>query len=77
MTEERSRGVVKWFQNAKGYGFIERDEGDDVFVHHTDIDMEGYRTLEEGERVEFDLLQTEEGPRAERVRRLDAQEKAT
>lgn len=77
MTEERSRGVVKWFRNAKGYGFIERGEGDDVFVHHTDIDMEGYRTLEEGERVEFDLLQTEEGPRAEHVRRLDAQEEAT
>lgn len=72
MTEERTRGVVKWFNNAKGYGFIQRDEGDDVFVHHTDIDMEGYRTLEEGERVEFNLIETEEGPRAEHVRRLDA-----
>lgn len=76
MTDERRRGTVKWFQNAKGYGFIEREDGDDVFVHHTDIEMEGYRTLEEGERVEFDLLQTEEGPRAERVRRLDVPEEA-
>lgn len=72
MAEERSRGVVKWFNNAKGYGFIEREEGADVFVHHTDIDMEGYRTLEEGERVEFTLVQAEEGPRAQQVRRLGA-----
>lgn len=69
---EVTRGTVKWFNNAKGYGFIQREEGADVFVHHTDISMDGYRTLEEGERVEFVLVEAEKGPRAQEVRRLDA-----
>ncbi|GAP62000.1 cold shock protein, beta-ribbon, CspA family [Ardenticatena maritima] len=63
-------GTVKWFNNAKGYGFIQRDEGPDVFVHHTDIQMEGYRTLQEGQQVEFELVDAEKGPRAQNVRPL-------
>jgi CspA family cold shock protein len=50
---EREKGTVKWFNDAKGYGFIQRDKGDDVFVHHTAIQSEGFRSLTEGERVEF------------------------
>lgn len=69
---EVTNGIVKWFNNAKGYGFIQRDEGADVFVHHTDIKMDGYRTLEEGEQVEFVLIDAEKGPRAQDVRRLNA-----
>jgi len=63
-------GTVKWFNNAKGYGFIQRDDGPDVFVHHTDIQMEGYRTLQEGQQVEFVLVDAEKGPRAQNVRPL-------
>ena len=48
-------GTVKWFNDAKGYGFISQEGGDDVFVHHTAIQMDGFRTLKEGERVEFDV----------------------
>ena len=51
-----AQGTVKWFSNEKGYGFIEREGGEDVFVHHTAIAMEGYRTLTEGQRVEFDVV---------------------
>lgn len=66
---ERLRGVVKWFSNAKGYGFIQPESGDDVFVHHSDIDMDGYRTLEEGQQVEFEInLPPGKGPRASAVR---------
>lgn len=57
---ERETGVVKWFSNQKGYGFILRDAGGDVFVHHTVIQGEGFRTLDEGQRVEFNV---EEGPK--------------
>ncbi len=57
---ERIRGTVKWFNASKGYGFIGRDEGDDVFVHFTAIQMDGYRRLNEGDQVEFVI---EEGPR--------------
>ena len=57
---ERESGTVKWFSNAKGYGFIVRDAGDDVFVHYSSISMEGFKTLEEGQRVEFNV---EEGAR--------------
>ncbi len=65
------QGVVKWFSNAKGYGFIQPERGDDVFVHHAEIEMEGYRTLTEGERVEFELAEgSSKGPRAQAVRRL-------
>ncbi len=57
-------GRVKWFNDAKGFGFIERDDGPDVFVHHSDILGEGYRSLNQGEAVTFELQQTDKGPRA-------------
>lgn len=62
-------GTVKWFNDTKGYGFIQSDEGQDVFVHHTAIVAEGHRTLSEGERVEFDVAQGDKGPKAENVKR--------
>lgn len=64
-------GTVKWFNNDKGYGFIKRETGEDVFVHHTAIQSQGYRTLNEGERVEFDVKQGPKGLQAENVRRLE------
>jgi len=64
---EKEQGTVKWFNGAKGYGFIERDSGEDVFVHFTAILQEGYRTLEEGQRVEFVVTQGEKGPQATEV----------
>ncbi|MFO7946706.1 MAG: cold-shock protein [Armatimonadota bacterium] len=60
-------GTVKWFNDSKGYGFIERDKEDDVFVHYSAIVGEGYRTLTEGAEVEFEVEQDEKGPRAENV----------
>jgi CspA family cold shock protein len=60
-------GTVKWFSNEKGYGFIERSGGDDVFVHHTAITMEGYRTLTEGQRVSFEVVQGPKGAQAANV----------
>lgn len=64
-------GVVKWFNNDKGYGFIKRNTGEDVFVHHSSIQASGYRTLNEGERVEFDVKQGPKGLQAENVRRAE------
>ena len=64
---ERETGTVKWFNNSKGYGFIQREDGDDVFVHFNAIRGEGYRTLEEGQRVEFTVTQSQKGPQAEDV----------
>jgi cold shock protein len=61
-------GTVKWFNAEKGYGFIEREDGDDVFVHYSAIQMNGYRTLEEGQRVEFDVGQGKKGEEAQNVR---------
>ena len=63
-------GTVKWFNADKGYGFISRDDGDDVFVHHTAIAGEGYRTLNEGQRVSFDLTQGKKGPQASNVTKI-------
>lgn len=63
-------GKVKWFNAEKGYGFIEREDGGDVFVHFTAIKAEGYRTLEEGQAVEFDVVQGERGEQATNVVRL-------
>ena len=63
-------GTVKWFSNRKGYGFIEKDEGGDLFVHHSAINMDGYRTLEEGERVSFEIEEGDRGPAAKNVKRL-------
>ena len=63
-------GVVKWFNNSKGYGFIARDSGGDVFVHHTAIQGEGYRSLEEGQRVQFDVTKGPKGEQATNVVKL-------
>ena len=60
-------GTVKWFDNNKGYGFIARDDGDDLFVHHSEIQGDGFRTLEEGERVEFEIKQGPKGEQASNV----------
>ena len=65
-----SNGTVKWFNAEKGYGFIEREDGGDVFVHFTAIQADGYRTLEEGQAVEFDVVQGERGEQATNVVRL-------
>lgn len=62
-----SKGKVKWFSNKKGYGFITPEEGADVFVHHTSIQGEGYKTLTEGQEVEFDLTEGPKGPQAANV----------
>ncbi|UCE18100.1 MAG: cold-shock protein [Gemmatimonadota bacterium] len=61
------QGSVKWFNENKGYGFIRRDDGSDVFVHYSDIRGEGFRTLEEGQRVEFDIVEGDKGPQAVNV----------
>jgi CspA family cold shock protein len=62
-----AQGTVKWFSNEKGYGFIEREEGDDVFVHFSAIAMDGYKTLTEGQRVEFEIVQGDKGLQAANV----------
>lgn len=64
------RGKVKWFDAQKGYGFIEREGQKDVFVHFSVIQEQGYKTLTDGEEVEYDLAETERGPQARNVRRL-------
>jgi CspA family cold shock protein len=61
-------GTVKWFSAEKGFGFIAREGGDDVFVHHSAIDMQGFRNLEEGQAVEFELTTTDKGEQAQNVR---------
>jgi len=67
---ERVTGTVKWFSRQKGYGFIEREGGDDVFVHFSAIQGEGYRNLEEGDQVEFNIESSPRGPQAADVVRL-------
>lgn len=64
---EKVQGTVKWFNGSKGYGFIERSEGEDVFVHYNAIAGDGYRNLEEGQRVEFVVTQGQKGPQAQDV----------
>jgi CspA family cold shock protein len=63
-----AQGTVKWFNAEKGYGFIAVDGGQDVFVHYSSIAMDGYRSLDEGQRVEFELAQGNKGPQADQVR---------
>ncbi len=65
-----AQGTVKWFNDQKGYGFITQENGEDVFVHHTAILAEGFRTLSEGDRVEFDVTQGKKGPAAANVRKI-------
>jgi CspA family cold shock protein len=60
-------GTVKWFNGAKGYGFLERDSGGDVFVHYSAINAEGFRSLDEGQRVQFTVVEGEKGPQAQEV----------
>ena len=60
-------GIVKWFDDKKGFGFIEQDDGGDIFVHHSSIVMSGFRTLAEGERVSFDVEESDRGPVAKNV----------
>lgn len=67
---ERVLGTIKWFNNAKGYGFIQPQEGPDVFVHFSAIQGDGYRSLEEGEQVEFTIEQSPKGPQAVNVVKL-------
>ena len=63
----KEQGIVKWFNSSKGYGFIERDSGGDVFVHYNAIIGEGYKNLDEGQRVEFEVVQGQKGPQAQDV----------
>ena len=64
------KGTVKWFNNAKGFGFIGRDDGPDVFVHYSAIVTDGYKSLKEGDEVEFDIVEGEKGPQADSVNRM-------
>ncbi|TSA49508.1 cold-shock protein [archaeon] len=64
---DREIGTVKWFNDSKGYGFIEREQGEDIFVHFRAIRGEGYRTLEDGQKVEFDVVSSDKGPQAQDV----------
>ena len=64
------KGTVKWFNNQKGYGFITDENGRDVFVHYSGLNMEGFKTLDEGQAVEYDVIEGEKGPQAVNVNRL-------
>ncbi|MCK9265802.1 cold shock domain-containing protein [bacterium] len=66
----KEKGKVKWFNNAKGYGFIEREGGEDVFVHYSAITGDGYRTLQEGDEVEFEVVQSDKGLQAANVGKI-------
>ena len=66
----RLQGKVKWFNNSKGYGFIGQDEGSDVFVHYSAIEGDGFKSLQEGDSVEFEIVQGQKGPQADKVTKL-------
>jgi cold shock protein len=72
----RIRGKVKWFNNAKGFGFIGREDGPDVFVHYSAIQIEGYKSLQEGDDVEFEIGQGAKGAQAENVTRVGGEQSA-
>jgi cold shock protein len=63
-------GVVKWFSDKKGFGFIEQEDGQDLFVHHSGINMSGFKTLAEGDRVSFEVEESDRGPKAKNVTKL-------
>jgi len=63
-------GTVKWFSDRKGYGFIKQEDGQDLFVHHSAIDMPGFKTLAEGDQVSFEVEETDRGPQARNVKKL-------
>jgi CspA family cold shock protein len=63
-------GIVKWFNDKKGFGFISVEDGEDIFVHYTSIESEGFRTLEEGDKVEFEIVQGDKGNKAENVKKI-------
>jgi len=65
-----AEGTVKWFSDRKGFGFIEQEEGDDIFVHFSSIDMSGFKTLSDGEKVSFEIENSERGPVAKNVKRI-------
>lgn len=65
--KKKETGTVLWFDDKKGYGFIQRDQGGDIFVHYTAIDCLGYRSLDEGQRVRFTVVQADRGPQAQQV----------
>jgi CspA family cold shock protein len=67
---ERLKGTVKWFNNAKGYGFLGRDGGPDVFIHYSSITTDGYKSLQEGDTVEFEIVQGQKGPQAANVTKI-------
>jgi CspA family cold shock protein len=73
---KREQGVVKWFSTEKGYGFIRRESGEEVFVHHTDIDVDGYASLRNGESVEFEIFNSDRGPKARKLVSLERPEEA-
>jgi CspA family cold shock protein len=67
MSGDRLSGTVKWFNDSKGFGFIEQESGADVFVHHSAVQMEGFKTLKEGQKVSMEVTQGQKGPQAENV----------
>lgn len=65
-----AQGIVKWFNDRKGYGFISQEDGNDVFVHFSSIEADGYKTLSEGDNVEFEIEESDRGPEAKNVKKV-------